>query len=108
MRHSNNVASPRLQGSRLCQTCGEKLPATKRSGRHRLFCSDRCRDVRRRNLNFDFYGSTAQGQAKPRNAKNPPTISKNCKADLPVEGVPFRGSELSKLTRRANSFAEID
>jgi hypothetical protein len=86
MRHSNNVASPRLQGSRLCQTCGEKLPATKRSGRHRLFCSDRCRDVRRRNLNFDFYGSTAQGQAKPRNAKNPPTISKNCKADSAGRG----------------------
>jgi hypothetical protein len=49
--------------------CGTVIVA-KRTGRKREYCSEKCRDAHRRQLNFDFFASTAHGQGKPRNSKN--------------------------------------
>lgn len=63
----------------VCAGCGSKFTA-KRTGRKREYCSNRCRDEHRRQLNFSFYGKTGHREAKPQNAKNPQTVSKNCEA----------------------------
>lgn len=70
----------------VCAECGEAF-ATKRNGRKRQFCSTRCRDAHRRQLNFEVFGSTRyRSQAKPRNAKNPPAVSMTCGADFADRG----------------------
>lgn len=64
-----------------CAICGHVITA-KRSGRKRKYCSNRCRDTHRRQLNFAFFDATRYPpQGKPRNAANPSTISENCKAE---------------------------
>jgi hypothetical protein len=65
-----------------CLTCGSTIVA-KHTGRKRKYCSAKCRDAHRRQLNFEVSGTARYPtQAKPRNAENPPTVSKNCEVDF--------------------------
>ena len=64
-----------------CAICGHVITA-KRSGFKQKYCSNRCRDTHRRQLNFAFFDATRYPpQGKPRNATNPSTISKYYKAE---------------------------
>lgn len=59
-----------IRPSAVCVSCGRAL-AARHTGRKRRYCSDRCRDAQRRQLNFEFCGTTRYPcQAKPRNAEN--------------------------------------
>jgi hypothetical protein len=52
-----------------CQVCGGSLTINKSAGRTRLYCSDRCRDRRRRNANFEISGRARYPrQGMPRNS----------------------------------------
>jgi hypothetical protein len=62
--------------AKACQTCGQPIIAA-RTGRRRRFCSERCRDAHRRQLNFEFFGRTVNWQGKTRNAKKPVEQLKN-------------------------------
>jgi hypothetical protein len=101
-RRALNGTSHQLQVHRgnaaTCQRCGKPL-AAKRTGRKPRYCSARCRDAHRRQLNFDFCATTRAAitgafknparyphQAKPRNAKNSPAISSGCRANLAGRG----------------------
>jgi hypothetical protein len=73
-----------------CADCGCTI-VLKHTGRKPQYCSARCRDAHRRQLNFDFCGTTRAAvtkparypcQAKPRNTKNSPAISSVCKPSL--------------------------
>lgn len=81
MRGSYAPTRPEDQSRRRrCATCGAEFFA-KRTGRKRKYCSNSCRDTHRRQLNFQFFGSARYPcQAKPQNAKNSATVSKNCDA----------------------------
>jgi hypothetical protein len=86
-----------------CAVCGRTF-STKHTGRKPQFCSNRCRDTNRRQLNFDFCHETKikpagalkklgryPYQANPRNASNSSTISNPCKAKNGGRGSPING-----------------
>ena len=53
-----------------CQVCNGSLTINKSAGRTRVYCSDRCRDRRRRNAIFEITGRARYpGQGVPRNSR---------------------------------------
>ena len=75
-----------------CAECGAVFVA-RRTGRKRRFCSNQCRDAHRRQLNFEVSGTARYPtQAKPRNAENPPTVSKDCEPVFAGRGSGICGS----------------
>ena len=83
---SESVYPGRLRHGNACQNCGKPV-AAKHTGRKPRYCSDRCRDAHRRQLNFDFCGATRYPcQAKPRNAENSHANSNGCRGALAGRG----------------------
>lgn len=75
-----------IRPSAVCVSCGRALEA-RHTGRKRRYCSDRCRDAQRRQLNFEFCGTTRYPcQAKPRNAENSRDTSGTSQADFAGRG----------------------